>query len=450
MLIEELASICAGRWHGQPPAGQRVRLCTDTRRLRTGEVFLALRGAHFDGHRFLADARQRACALIGEKGGKNAAGGTPYLEVEDSLRALGDIAHAQRMRRQATTLIAITGSYGKTTVRSMLAHAFSRLGLRVHATCENHNNLIGVPQTLLSIPAQCEIALVECGISERGEMARLAAMVAADAVVFTGLGIAHGAGLGTLADIAREKYRLAEGMRGPGPIFAGRGVAERLPDDPRIIGQKASVRARLRGQECLLEWQGGHARIRLPLPARHWAENLGLCATVLLHIMPRHGREPGLARIAEALREWRPVEQRLRTHATNTGLRLLDDCYNANPASMQAALDTLARMPGRRVAILGDMAELGSEADALHAALHVEAEVLLLAGRHMRALAKPHPMAAWFPDSEQLLRAYTHHWRPRAGDVVLLKASRGMHFERIVAHLRALDGEHGRASSDAV
>ncbi|MDQ6994870.1 MAG: Mur ligase family protein, partial [Mariprofundaceae bacterium] len=196
---QELAAATQGIWH-QGHLDDVTFITTDSRHFQQGAVFLALRGDSFDGHQFAPDA---ASALIGDSEGVKAwvDGNIPYLEVSDTLQALGDIAHAWRMKLAQTTVIGITGSYGKTTVRSMLHHLLTGLGLHVHATNANLNNLIGVPQTILATPIDADVALIECGISEQGEMQRLANILSPDGVVMTGMTSAHSEGLGGLEGV---------------------------------------------------------------------------------------------------------------------------------------------------------------------------------------------------------------------------------------------------------
>ncbi|MDQ6967057.1 MAG: Mur ligase family protein, partial [Mariprofundaceae bacterium] len=198
-----------GHWLNQMPAQiepiqtskvQALKIQTDSRHFNQGDIFLALRGPNFDGHAFAHQVRNKACALIGDHQGVKCWSDLkmPQLEVADTLLALGDIAHAWRKKLSNTTIIAITGSYGKTTIRSMLAHTFKALGIKTAATHANLNNLIGVPKTLLDVPEDSEIALIECGISEVGEMQRLSEIVQPDIAILTGITNAHTEGLGGL------------------------------------------------------------------------------------------------------------------------------------------------------------------------------------------------------------------------------------------------------------
>ncbi len=419
----ELARATGGVWRGRPPAVVRG-LSTDTRTLREGEAFLALQGPRFDGHRFLDQAaRAGASALVVRADAALAETPvTPQLRVADTLAALGDIAAAWRARL-SVPVVAVTGSCGKTTVRAMLEHGLRRLGLRVAATRANDNNLIGVPQTLLAIPEDADVALVECGISEPGEMARLARITRPDIAVITALAAAHAEGLGDVRGVARM---LAEA----GALPAG--VRALAMDD----ADAGAVRWRMEGSRCRLSVDGEDASLDFELPACHWGADAALAATVMRRLTGRP-----LAEIVRALEGWRPVAGRMNARPGRGGARVLDDAYNANPASMAAALDTLRRMPGRRFAVLGDMAELGEASRALHEALDVSGlDGLLLVGREMRALAALHPEAEWAPDAEAAAVRAASAWDLRAGDVVLVKGSRCMGLERVVEALTRGEG----------
>ncbi|MDX8401474.1 MAG: UDP-N-acetylmuramoyl-tripeptide--D-alanyl-D-alanine ligase [Mariprofundaceae bacterium] len=444
----ELARATGGVWHGEPP--RRIDgVSTDSRHLRAGQAFVALRGPHFDGHRFAADIADRAAALIGDAKGLRGWEGlpAPKLEVADTLTALGDIARAWRDRLVHTRVVAISGSCGKTGLRSMLEHGLRRLGFHVAATRANLNNLIGVPLTLLDVPLDADIALIECGISERGEMARLAEIVVPDAVVLTALAEAHGEGLGDLTAIAREKSRLLAPLAArKGWAALGEGVARVMADAGiAVSGQVLSLDDMdldwsLDGRICVLRQGGALARFPLPLPARHWAHNLALATLVIERLCADLDRPANLTTIGRAMADWTPPAGRLYPQRLASGALLLDDSYNANPASMQAALDTLRALDtsGRRIAVLGDMAELGETADAAHRALDVAGiDTLWLVGPHMARLAATRPDARCFPDAEAAIRALPD-LRLGAGDAVLVKASRALQLDRVADALRAM------------
>lgn len=427
---------------------------TDSRHFTAGHAFLALRGPQFDGHRYATDVIGRAVALIGDAEGvqlwENLA--VPQLQVTDTLAALGDIAHAWRQHLKETTVIAISGSYGKTSVRSLLQHCFGKLGKSVAGTRANLNNLIGVPATLLTIPQDCDVAIVECGISEIGEMSRLGRIVRPDIAVLTGLTTAHGQGLGGMDGIVREKAGLLAHLAPNGWCALGEGVQSKLthaglmlPDETlsQDDAHDSIVRWQLDGLQLNLIGDGEQASLELPLPARHWAANMALCASIVRHWFFRHDRiRLPLPRIAEVLQEWQADSGRLQLLAGQNGSTILDDSYNANPASMQAALDTLKSMDGNRIAILGDMAELGDEAAALHAALDADdIDELILIGPHMQHLARQHARAVWFESTDAAVKALQSR-RLGSRDRVLIKASRSMRLENIVRLLATEEEGH--------
>ncbi len=442
----ETGSATQGIWHGSVPAVVSG-VCTDSRSFEAGNVFLALRGPSFDGHVFAAAVTDRAVALVGDRAGlrswdklKNS-----KLEVEDTLCALGDIAHAWRVKLTDTCVLAISGSYGKTSLRSMLETGFTGLGLKVSATRANLNNLIGVPATLLGVPDDADVAVIECGISERGEMARLAAIVQPDIAVLTGITAAHSEGLGGLEGVVREKSLLPQAVRTNGWSALGEGVAAlmqanhiAMPTTCLIVDDatdRSVVNWQLDGCELRLDYQSQHSTIRLALPAAHWASNLAFAASILLRYLRDRGDEALLATVAEALNPWQPLAGRMQSCPGRAGAVVLDDCYNANPVSMQAAMDTLRAMPGNKIAILGDMAELGETTQAAHAGLDMSGmDMIYLIGEEMRALAEKHPEAHWFATTEAALAelAGLAGLAFRSGDTVLVKASRSMHLESVV------------------
>jgi len=439
----EISTATQGIWHGSVPDSVNG-VCTDSRSFQAGNVFLALRGPHFDGHAFAASVADKAAALIGDRTGMRDWAGlnTGKLEVEDTLQALGDIARAWRNKLSDTCVIAITGSYGKTSLRSLLETGFAALGFRVSATRANLNNLIGVPATLLAVPADAEIALIECGISERGEMARLAAMVEPDIAVLTGITAAHAQGLGGLDGVVREKSLLMQAVRNDGWCALGAGVAALMQASHITVpatcfsaddaADRHRVNWQLDGCELSLNYQGQHSTLTLALPAAHWAANIAFAAAVILRYLSDHGIAAELGRVVAGLQHWQPVAGRMQRRSGSTGAVVLDDSYNANPVSMQAAIDTLRALPARKIAILGDMAELGESAQAAHTGLDLSGlDMVYLIGAQMQALAEAHPESHWFASTADALAGLSR-LSIGCGDAVLVKASRSMHLEAVV------------------
>lgn len=430
-----------GHWLGQAPADIN-RLCTDTRKLENGDTFLALRGPHFNGHKFGSIAAAHgASALVGDAEGIPGWQDIelPQLQVDDSLQALGDIAAAWRNRID-TKIVAITGSVGKTSLRSMLEHALRNLGLKIAATYANENNLIGMPQTLLNINGDEDIALIECGISEAGEMARLADIAQPDVAVITAVTHAHTAGLGGISGVLHEKSALLKTLRPHGWCALGEGVSELARehgcefDHPVLDMDKEDAgvaRWQLEGAHLHLQLAEQHAEIELALPAPHWAANMALAASIICKLA-----DSTLSQAAEALSGWQPVGGRMQLLAGVGGSRLIDDTYNANPASMAAALDTLHRLPGHHFAVLGDMAELGDEAEQAHMALDISGlDGVILVGKHMQSLPDTQPETAWAPDADAAI-GLAQAWQLTNGDHVLIKASRSMGLDAVIRALK--------------
>ncbi|ATX82692.1 UDP-N-acetylmuramoyl-tripeptide--D-alanyl-D-alanine ligase [Mariprofundus ferrinatatus] len=442
-----------GRWHGSVPE-MVAGIATDSRNFQPGAAFLALRGPSFDGHAFGASVADRAVALIGDSEGVPlwADLDISKLEVKDTLQALGNIAHAWRLRLEKTTVIAITGSFGKTSLRSILEAGFTALGFNIAATRANLNNLIGVPQTLLAVPVEAEIAVIECGISETGEMARLAAMVQPDIAVLTGITGAHAEGLGGLSGVVSEKALLLEHLNENGWCALGGGVSGLLRSnrisaplnaiDVDQTSESDVVCWQLVGRELLMSWRGQEASLQLALPAAHWASNIAFAASIMLRYLDSTGREAELAKVADAISGWQPPAGRMQQCEGVNGCLVLDDCYNANPTSMQAAINTLRSLDGGRIAVLGDMGELGEDSDAAHGSINLQGvDRIYLIGPRMQALAAIHPEASWFATSDEAIAALANETFDE-GDTVLVKASRSMHLESVVQLLCRAEVAH--------
>jgi len=435
----------AGHWHGAVPESLH-KVITDSRALQTGESFLALRGPNFDGHLFATSIADRALALIGDSTGVRLWSelnlDNSILEVNDTLQAFGDIAHAWRSRLTDTTVIAISGSYGKTSLRSILEMGFAALNLNVAATHANLNNLIGVPQTLLAVPESADIAIIECGISETGEMSRLAAIVQPDITILTGITAAHSEGLGGLSGVVSEKSLLLKGADWYG---LGAGVAEllhknhiELPEQGFSVDQETAehVRWKLNGCKLVLTYKDQQASIELSLPAAHWAANLAFAASIILRHLNACDKQVSLQRVAAAIADWQPSAGRLQPSAGKNNCMILDDCYNANPVSMQAAIDTLRALTTHKTVILGEMAELGEASASAHKHIDLSSmDRIYLIGKRMQPLAAQHQHAHWFATTDEAVKALADI-SFTCNDTVLIKASRSMQLEKVVRLLQ--------------
>ncbi len=418
-----------------------TEISTDTRKLRPGALFVALVGERFDGHDYLEAARRAGAAGAVVRHGTAPVAGLRLYEVEDTLAAYGRLARARR-RTIRGPVVAVGGANGKTSTKEMCA-AVLGARYRVHATPANDNNLVGVPQTILAAPADTEALVIEAGASVRGELARARAVIEPTVVVTTNVAASHLDGFGSVEGVLEEELDLIRGAAlaivGPDPpalgqsarvmaervIVAGLEGAERQPEAVRLdpSGRPTLV---VDGQT-----------IALPLLGRHQAGNAMLAWTL--------GRELGVPPDLAA--------RRLGTLAIpggrgevieHDGITIVNDAYNANPASFRAAIATAAAMrPGRRlIFVAGTMRELGAEAAAHHAAIardlvELRPELLAVVGEFVPAL-EPYRnrlgsslLAA--PDAPSLGPLLAERVRP--GDLVVLKASRGVALERIIPHL---------------
>jgi UDP-N-acetylmuramoyl-tripeptide--D-alanyl-D-alanine ligase len=440
-------------------------ICTDTRALSPGCLFIALKGERFDGHEFVAEAvRRGAAAAVVERGRASFQSQCLLFEVDNTLKALGDLARFHR-RHFKIPVAAITGSSGKTTTKEMVHAILSTRGPALK-TEGNLNNEVGVPLTLFRLEPSHVAAVIEMGMNHPGEIGRLTSMVQPDAALITGVHPAHLQGLRSLEGVAAAKGELFRGLK------KGATAVVNL-DDPLVaaqpraegsalltFGEAASAQVRIktvdpvppRGISIILRYRDREYPVRLSFLGRHNARNAAAAFALALAL----GYEP--EQCARGLERASPYPGRLSLLEAPDGITVLDDTYNANPASMTAALETLAdfvrptsvaRGPGRRaVAVIGDMLELGSHEAREHNQLGKQvAKVAALAAffgpRSVQAhqAAEMGERAAHFEDVASL----THWLKPRlhAGDVVLVKASRGMRMERVVQELVGAEAKVG-------
>jgi len=411
---------------------------------------VALKGDRFDGHAFLAEAAAKgSTAAVVRKG--TAVQGIPLFEVEDTLRALGALAAFHR-KRFSIPVASVGGSAGKTTTKEMVA-AILRVRGPALATEGNFNNEIGVPLTLLELGREHRAAVVELGMSTPGELARITAIACPDAAVLTLIAAEHLEFLKDLDGVAAAEGELYRGLL-PGAIAVvnaddARCVAqaERVVNGVRKIFFGRSARADVRlvgstslgvkGQEILLEGEERKVRIavRLGFVGEHNAMNAAAAAATAFAL------SFSFEEVSRGLSAARPYSHRSRVVAGAGGITILDDCYNASPASMEAALATLAslRGPGRAIAVLGDMLELGAFEEEAHRGLGrgARGRVDVAAFFGPRSLhsfeefsSSPSSLSAHFTDVQPLLAWLRPRLQP--GDTVLVKGSRGMKLERVV------------------
>ena len=450
--IEDIRSAVGGRWIAPARGATVLRATTDSRDTRPGDLFVALRGPNFDGHAFLSAAASGGCvAAVVDRtvdlppavAGSFAGG---IIGVEETTRALGDLA-AWHRRGMSTRVIAVTGSNGKTTVKEMI-HAVLSSRWTGSRNVKSFNNSIGLPMTLLGANEGDDYVVCEIGTNAPGEVAALAQIAAPDVAVITSVAEAHLAGLGSIENVAAEKASILASLADDGTavIFAdseplARAVAHY---DVNVIRFGASTEAdvRLTGYEP----HGRRSRfevdsrlwVDLPLAGRHNAMN----ALSALAVGGLLGMDRGEA--ADALARTSTVS--MRTQWIDAGaVTIINDAYNANPASVRAGADVLAAAPGRRrVMIVGDMCELGPRSEQLHEQLGAELagcgfDLLIGVGRLGRYIARgasggERPVAAFdSPDQAAM------HLKEllREGDVILIKGSRATGMEVLVEPIRS-------------
>ncbi len=444
LTLENLVRVCGARFVGSAADLPRAvsAVTTDSRAVTPGCLFAAIAGERADGHDFVPGALENGalCALVERE--VPCAGN--QLVVADTLAALQAAAAFYRAQFDIPVL-GVTGSVGKTTAKEMLAAVLSRR-FCVHKTAGNFNNDLGVPLTLFGLREEHTFAVVEMGVSHPGDMERLARMVRPTAALFTVIGHAHLEFLKSREGILAEKSVVSRYLPEDGLVFCSGDddLLRAMETSQRKITFGLSAGCDVRAEDIRPLPDGGTAcRIRgfgrsfdavIPAYGEHMIAAALLGAAV--------GMAYGLTdeEIAAGIAAYAPVGSRARRIATGR-ITLIDDCYNANPTSTASALRSLARAEGRRVAILGDMLELGADSARLHCETGVLAgqcaDAVLCAGDAAADIARgAGERGTWFESRAALIAALPALIKP--GDTVLVKASRSLHFEEIAAALESL------------
>ena len=436
-----------GRYFGNEAAldSDIDRVTSDSRTAGTGALFIALKGTRVDGHDFMAGCiRAGAVACLTER--EPTPQERPAIQVDSTLRATGALA-AWHRARFAIPVIGITGSVGKTTTKEMIAAVLSQR-FNTHKTQKNLNNELGVPWTLLRLDDGHQVSVVEMGISDFGEMRRLTHIVRPTIAVFSVIGDAHLEFLGDRDGVMRAKGEIFEGMDENGlAVLNGDDPIQRKchPNMRRVtygLGEGCDVRGsdvRNLGEDGMrmtVRHSGGTFEVAIPAFGSHLASAALAAAAV--------GLELGLTgeEIARGVAQYQTVGDRARViHAGD--MTIVSDCYNANPNSCQAAVDSLMQLEGkRRVCVLGDMLELGPRTEELHHgvgeyAAKAGVDLVIGCGPLSRAIADGAKAAGsdvlYYEDKARLIAALGDILRP--GDCVLVKASHSMAFEEIVKRL---------------
>jgi len=387
----------------EPPAASYVSFFTgvsiDSRTTKAGDCFFAIAGENFDGADFLNDAfaEGAVCAVVSKEIEDGKFAGGCVLRVDDTVKALGDFAGEYR-RQASFKVVAITGSVGKTMTRQIAYHVLSQY-FRVFASPKNFNNNIGLPLTLLGADAEDKIVIAELGTNHPGEIAYLTRIAAPDIAVVTNVYPAHLAGFGDLQTIIQEKLSISEGLQGDGILIINADF-DRLVSACRAGGKKImtfgkSNKADIRAQNIACNNFASRftidgTQVCLPLPGPGNVEN----ALAAWAVCSRFGLT--IDDFAQAVKTLTAVPMRAELLQIGT-LTVLNDCYNANPASMKNALDILASLgqgqKRRSVFICGDMAELGQQSEQLHAELgasvaKAKVQLLLAVGKFAKTVAE--------------------------------------------------------------
>lgn len=472
LKVIDIAQAVNGRLHPPQAEVEVSEVSIDTRTLPPGALYIALRGERYDGHQFVQEAVQRGAAAVlveeGKWGQLRSALGPPAVPavlVPDSLRALQALA-AWRRAALAGPVVGVTGSNGKTTTKDMVAAVLSRR-YRVLATRGNWNNEIGLPLTLLQLRPDHEAIVLEMGMRGSGEIARLAQVARPTVGVVTNVGPVHVELLGSLDRIADAKAELVAALPSDG-------VAVLNADDPRVAGMAAKTDARVltfglhadadvratevqsrgfAGVWCRVHAPSGTQELLVPVPGVHNVYN-ALAAIAV-------GEAVGVPveQAPAAFRNLQRTAMRLEPVRLAHGIMLLNDAYNASPASVEGALNTLAGLPGaQRIAVLGDMLELGYLAASAHRRIgeicaRTGLDFLVVTGRWAGEVVAgaleggmPEEAIARCEDAAAAVERVAERVVPHA--VILVKASRGLRLERVVDGLRERIGPAAEGPED--
>ncbi len=432
----------------------------DTRTLKPGDLFVALQGDARDGHEFVSSALARGAAgVMVSHSRDDFPAGAPVLQVAHTMRGLEDLGRAARGRAQGR-IVAVTGSAGKTTTKEMLRLALGRLGT-THASPASYNNHWGVPLSLAQMPRDSAFGVFEIGMNHFGEIRSLAGFVRPEVAIITTIAPAHLEYFGSIEAIADAKSEIIEGLTkgGTAIVPVGNPCTARLIARARQVGvehiltfgetsgsdaQLLSLDEGMSGVQLDADILGRRYSFRVGAAGAHMAQN---ALATLLAVAALAG---DVERAAAALAGFSALKGRGARFAISLGngpAEIIDESYNANPASMRAALSVLgAAQPGaggRRIAVLGDMLELGGESTALHAALappveDARADLVFACGRDMRALFEALPTSrrgAWGPTSSDIAPEVVRS--SRAGDVILVKGSLGSRMAVVLDALRS-------------
>ena len=441
ITLQQAAQWCGGKIDPQYKDITFLGANNDTRKLQPGELFIALQGAR-DGHDFIPAALEKGAAAVLCT---HCEGDYPAIVVEDTRIALGDIAKGER-QRLGMKVVAITGSVGKSTTKEMVATVLSSM-YRVGKTPVNHNNDIGMPMAVLAMPEDTQIAVLEMGMNHFGEIAYLSRIARPDVAVIVNIGTMHIEHLGSMEGILQAKLEILEGISEGGKVLLNGddpllwNLHTTLPD-VTYFGEQNTQSAVFAYDAVqtenrltfMVKSRQDQFPIRLPLEGHHYIADVLAAVGVGLTF----GVTP--EKITESLAGFQNMEGRQEIFSKG-GYTIIKDCYNAGPESMTAALEVLSNKPGRRIAVLGEMLELGLCSPAEHYKIGrvaaEKADIVLAYGPNSERVLKgaitggmSDLRVSAFEDRDKLVSALKQIAKP--GDVLLFKGSRGMRMELIL------------------
>lgn len=466
MSLKNIAAACEGTYVGDEAYLEKV-ICgavIDSRLVDDDYLFIPIKGERVDGHKFIPQVFEKgACCVLSERELKNPAG--PYIQVKSSEEALKKIAAFYR-QSLAIKVVGITGSVGKTSTKEMIASVISQK-YEVHKTAGNFNNEIGLPLTVFGIRAEHEVAILEMGISDFNEMHRLSAVANPDICVITNVGLCHLENLGDRDGVLKAKTECFEHMKEGGlavlngdddklstkkivnnraAVFYGINAEPKMDENDNLMATKEIYATDVEnlgfeGMQAMIHTPQGDFLAHITIPGEHNVYN-ALAATAV-------GLEVGLDldEIQKGIAEAKTIAGRTNLLKVN-GYNVIDDCYNANPVSMEAALDVLSHAKGRTIAVLGDMGELGEEEAALHFGVgkcvaEKQIHTLFCAG----TLAAEYKAGVKSVSTEETEGCQVFYYENRddmieallsyvkEGDSILIKASHFMEFSKVVEAL---------------
>ena len=441
ITLGQAAAWCGGRIDPKYAEVNFLGANNDTRKIEPGQLFVALTGQR-DGHDFVPAAMEKGAAAVLCS---REVGDIPAIIVEDTRKALGDIARGER-QRIGMKVVGVTGSVGKSTTKEMIAAVLSKT-YRVSKTPANHNNDIGMPMAVLAMSEDTQVAVLEMGMNHFREIAYLTSIAQPDVAVITNIGTMHIEHLGSQEGILQAKLEILEGMKEGGKaIFNGDDALlwNLHRQNPNILycgveNSKCTYRgSNIEEKTGFLQFDVHYGALDFPVELALEGIHFVLDALLAVGVGVEMGVDP--AKIREALLEFRNMAGRQEIFEAK-GCTFIKDCYNAGPESMAAALTVLGNRPGRRVAVLGDMLELGVRAQAEHYRVGriaaEKAELLFAYGPNAGGMVTgavtggmPDSRAKAFEDRAEIVAAMKRMIKP--GDVVLVKGSRGMRMELIL------------------